>query len=173
MLDTTANAEVQMLLDTFGVALERGDIAAATDCFQDDCYWRDLVTFTWNIHTSEGKGQITAMLAARLAAAKPTGWKIAEGETATKDSGGITAWIEFETGVAQGYGLIRLKAGKIWTLLTTMVELKGHEEHKGFTRPLAAHAACVVDQDIDPACGGGDLLWPRGAETQSSPDPGR
>ena len=46
MLDTTTDAEVTTLLDTFGAALERGDIAAVTDCFQDDCYWRDLVTFT-------------------------------------------------------------------------------------------------------------------------------
>jgi putative flavoprotein involved in K+ transport len=34
--------------------------------------------------------------------------------------------------------------GKIWTLLTTMVELKGHEEHTGFNRPLGAkHGAGV------------------------------
>lgn len=138
MLDTTPNTEVQALLDTFGAALERGDIAAATACFQDDCYWRDLVTFTWNIHTSEGKDQIAAMLGAQLAATKPTGWTIAEGETAVEDGGVTTAWIEFETAVARGYGLIRLQAGKIWTLLTTMSELKGHEEHKGFTRPLGA-----------------------------------
>ena len=138
MLDTTADAEMQTLLDTFGAALERGDIAAAVACFQDDCYWRDLVTFTWNIHTSEGKDQIAAMLGAQLAATKPSGWKIAEGETASADGGVTTAWIEFETGVARGYGLVRLKEGKIWTLLTTMAELKGHEEHKGFTRPLGA-----------------------------------
>ena len=138
MLDTTANAEVQGLLDTFGAALERGDIAAAVACFQDDCYWRDLVTFTWNIHTSEGKDAVAAMLKSQLAATRPTGWKIAEGETASADGGVTTAWIEFETAVARGYGLVRLKDGKIWTLLTTMVELKGHEEHKGFSRPLGA-----------------------------------
>ncbi|MBU9697673.1 NAD(P)/FAD-dependent oxidoreductase [Rhodobacteraceae bacterium HSP-20] len=138
MLDTTANAEVQGVLDTFGAALERGDIAAALACFQDDCYWRDLVTFTWNIHTSEGKDAISGMLKSQLATTKPTGWKIAEGETAAEDGGVTTAWIEFETGVARGYGLVRLIGGKIWTLLTTMVELKGHEEHKGFNRPLGA-----------------------------------
>ena len=123
MLDTTAYAEVQTLLDTFGAALDRGDIAAATACFQDDCYWRDLVTFTWNLHTSEGKDQIAAMLGAQLATTQPTGWKIAEGEAASSDGGVTTAWIEFETAVARGYGLVRLKDGKIWTLLTTMVEL--------------------------------------------------
>ena len=138
MLDTTASAEVQGLLDSFGAALERGDIDAAVACFQDDCYWRDLVSFTWNIHTSEGKDAIRGMLQSQLAATKPSGWKIAEGETAAEDGGVTTAWIEFETGVSRGYGLVRMIDGKIWTLLTTMVELKGHEEHKGFTRPLGA-----------------------------------
>lgn len=138
MLDTSANAEVQGLLDTFGAALERGDIAAATACFQDDCYWRDLVTFTWNLHTSEGKDQIAAMLGAQLAVTQPSNWRIAEGETANEDGGVSTAWITFETALARGYGLIRLKNGLIWTLLTTMVELKGHEEPKGFARPLGA-----------------------------------
>jgi putative flavoprotein involved in K+ transport len=138
MLDTTASAEVQGLLDSFGAALERGDIDAAVACFQDDCYWRDLVSFTWNIHTSEGKDAIRGMLQSQLAATKPSGWKIAEGETAAEDGGVTTAWIEFETGVSRGYGLVRMIGGKIWTLLTTMVELKGHEEHKGFTRPLGA-----------------------------------
>ncbi|MEY4720975.1 MAG: hypothetical protein RIQ46_700, partial [Pseudomonadota bacterium] len=138
MLDTTANDEVQSLLDTFGAALERGDIAAATACFQDDCYWRDLVTFTWNIHTCEGKDAIVGMLTSQLSATRPGGWKIAEGETASQEGGVTTAWIEFETGVARGYGLVRLIGGRIWTLLTTMAELKGHEEHKGFSRPLGA-----------------------------------
>jgi putative flavoprotein involved in K+ transport len=138
MLDTTASAEVQGLLDSFGAALERGDIGTAVACFQDDCYWRDLVSFTWNIHTSEGKDAIRGMLQSQLAATKPSGWKIAEGETVAEDGGVTTAWIEFETGVSRGYGLVRTIGGKIWTLLTTMVELKGHEEHKGFTRPLGA-----------------------------------
>jgi putative flavoprotein involved in K+ transport len=138
MLDSTADAEVTQLLSEFGQALEAGDIARAVSFFQDDCYWRDLVTFTWNIKTCEGKPEIADMLTHQLAATQPTGWKIAEGEAASADGGVTTAWIEFETALARGFGLIRLRDGKIWTLLTTMVELKGHEEHKGFSRPLGA-----------------------------------
>jgi putative flavoprotein involved in K+ transport len=63
---------------------------------------------------------------------------MAEGELPTEEDGVTTAWISFETEVARGYGLVRLKEGKIWTLLTTMVELKGHEEPKGYARPLGA-----------------------------------
>ncbi len=138
MLDTTVTDQTQGFLDDFGAALERGDIDAATAMFQDDCYWRDLVSFTWNIKTLEGKDQVADMLRHQLGTTKPSGWKVAEGETPTEDGGITTAWIEFETGVARGYGLVRLKDGLIWTLLTTMVELKGHEEPKGFQRPLGA-----------------------------------
>ncbi len=138
MLDDAAGHAVNQFLSDFGRALEAGDIAKALTFFQDDCYWRDLVSFTWNIHTAEGKAGVEAMLKATLKATKPTGWRVAEGEAVTEDGGVTTAWIEFETGVARGYGLIRLIGGKIWTLLTTMVELKGHEEHAGFSRPLGA-----------------------------------
>ncbi|MFQ6548987.1 NAD(P)-binding domain-containing protein [Aestuariibius sp. 2305UL40-4] len=138
MLDTTLADQTQAFLDSFGAALASGDIDAATAMFQDDCYWRDLVTFTWNIKTVEGKDQVADMLRRQLAVTKPTGWKVAEGEVPTEDGGVTTAWIEFETEVARGYGLIRLKDGLIWTLLTTMVALKGHEEPKGVQRPLGA-----------------------------------
>ena len=67
MLDTTAEATMTQVLSDFGRALEAGDIAAATALFQDDCYWRDLVSFTWNITTCEGKAAIADMLTARLA----------------------------------------------------------------------------------------------------------
>ena len=138
MLDTTLDTEVQGFLDTFGGALERGDIDAAVAMFQTDCYWRDLVTFTWNIRTMEGPDQVRDMLSAQLDATKPTQWRIAEGEPVTEDGGITTAWISFETGVARGYGLIRLRDGLIWTLLTSMTELKGHEEPLGYERPLGA-----------------------------------
>ncbi len=138
MLDTTLNDQVQGLLDTFGAALERSDIDAAVGMFLDDCYWRDLVTFTWNIKTMEGKEQVRDMLSAQLSAIEPSGWQIAEGEVASEEGGITTAWISFETGVARGYGLIRLKDGLIWTLLTSMTELKGFEEPLGYERPLGA-----------------------------------
>lgn len=138
MLDTTTQDEVTSFLQSFGAALEQGDIDAAVAHFLEDSYWRDLVSFTWNLKTCEGREEIAAMLRAQLGAVRPSGWRIAEGETAAEEGGVTTAWIEFETAVARGYGLIRLKEGKIWTLLTTMVELKGHEEPAGFSRPLGA-----------------------------------
>lgn len=80
----------------------------------------------------EGKTQIADMLLATLKNVKPSDWKLAE--EATSDEAMSEAWITFETSVARGRGHLRLKNGKCWTLLTTMVELKGHEEKKGEAR---------------------------------------
>ena len=138
MLDTTIQDQVQEVLDRLGGALERGDVDGALACFQDTCFWRDLLTFTWNIETMEGKAEIREMLEAQLDATKPTAWRVAEGELPAEEGGVVTAWIAFETGVARGYGLVRLRDGLIWTLLTSMTELKGHEEPLGYERPLGA-----------------------------------
>ncbi len=146
MLDTSLSPETQDFLDEFGAALQDGDIGKARDMFLDDCYWRDLVTFTWNFKTVEGKDQVEDMLKHQLATTQPSGWSLAEGEVPTTEDGVTTAWIQFETAVARGYGLMRLKDGKIWTLLTTMVELKGHEESRGFDRPLGAKHGASKDQ---------------------------
>lgn len=129
---STPTQQASDWLSNFGGALERGDIAAATALFEDDCYWRDLVSFTWNIKTMEGKAQIAEMLNAQLAGIQPSNWQI-EGDAS--EAGGVTeAWFTFETAVSRGKGMIRLKGDKCWTLLTTMVELKGHEEKRGPTR---------------------------------------
>ncbi|WP_431015996.1 NAD(P)-binding domain-containing protein [Bradyrhizobium pachyrhizi] len=138
MLTKAPDGKITALLDEFNAALSSGDIERAIALFQTDCYWRDLVTFTWNIKTMEDKDQIRDMLKARLADSKPSGWRIADGEAASEAGGIIESWIEFETDVARGYGHLRMKDGRIWTLLTTMAELKGHEEKSGFTRPLGA-----------------------------------
>ena len=57
MLEKAPNKKLADLLDKFGKALAAGDIDKAVTCFQDDCYWRDLVTFTWNIKTMEGRDE--------------------------------------------------------------------------------------------------------------------
>jgi putative flavoprotein involved in K+ transport len=129
---TTATERVSDWLAAFDAALKSSDVTAAASLFADECFWRDLVTFTWNIKTMEGRDEIAKMLDATLAHVKPTNWRV-EGE-ATGDEVMTEAWILFETATARGRGQIRLQNGKCWTLLTTMVELKGHEEKKGPAR---------------------------------------
>ena len=138
MLDMTPRAKAETFLSHFEDALTSQDVDAAVNMFAEECYWRDLVAFTWNIKTLEGRDDVRAMLGNRLAEVKPRNWHVAEGEDPTESAGIIEAWISFETEIARGYGLVRLKDGLIWTLLTTMVELKGFEEKAGFARPLGA-----------------------------------
>ena len=138
MLDKTSNSEVNSVLSRWDDALTKGDTEAAVALFQDECYWRDLVTFTWNIRTMEGKNAIRDMLKTQLGALNPSNWMPAEGEDATEEDGVSTGWFNFETGVARGFGHVRVKDGLIWTLLTSMTELKGHEEPLGIARPFGA-----------------------------------
>jgi putative flavoprotein involved in K+ transport len=136
-MSTTATppvaAEVDQWLSRFGDALAQGDSAAAAELFVEDCFWRDLVAFSWNIKTMEGRAGVQEMLEHTLAHTKPRGWQATE-EPAAAD-GVSEAWIAFETEVGRGRGHIRLKDGKAWTLLTTLEELKGHEERAGAHRP--------------------------------------
>jgi len=138
MLEKTPTTRVQTLLDTLGAALAAGRINEAVNLFAEECYWRDLVAFTWNIKTVEGRDQVRDMLQAQLSTAKPSSWRVAAGEEATEADGVLESWITFETATGRGYGLVRFKNGLIWTLLTALSELKGHEEKSGFTRPLGA-----------------------------------
>jgi putative flavoprotein involved in K+ transport len=51
MLDTTITDQTQQFLDDFGAALASNDLERTAGMFLDDCYWRDLVAFTWNLKT--------------------------------------------------------------------------------------------------------------------------
>ncbi|KQR73670.1 FAD-dependent oxidoreductase [Burkholderia sp. Leaf177] len=146
MPKSNPNQTISQVLESLEAALRSGDSAAAAALFQPDGYWRDLVAFTWNIKTMEGREQIAAMLDSQLNAVKPSKFRIADNETATEADGVTQSWIAFETDVARGTGLIRVKDGLIWTLLTTMTELKGHEEPKGQRRPMGAEHGARTDR---------------------------
>ncbi|MFY0734034.1 NAD(P)/FAD-dependent oxidoreductase [Aurantimonas sp. NFXS3] len=123
-------------MSAFETALSAGDIDAAAKLFAETSFWRDLVTFTWNIKTVEGPAGVRDMLATQLDATGPRGFTLSE--EPTEDGGVTTAWFVFETEVARGEGVLRLKDGKAWTLLTAMTELKGFEEPSHERRPAGA-----------------------------------
>ena len=129
-----AKSAIQDWLDKFDSALSAGNAKSVAALFEEEGFWRDLVSFTWNIKTMEGASQIESMVSACHKHVKPTNWVIDEDPT---EADGITeAWLNFETAVGRGRGHVRLRDGKAFTLLTTMVELKGHEEPKGPARAL-------------------------------------
>ncbi|MBB4005332.1 flavin-containing monooxygenase [Aurantimonas endophytica] len=135
-VESDARGTVTAWLAAFETALAKGDAEAAAAMFAPVSFWRDLVTFTWNIRTMEGPGEVRDMLRAVLSDVQPGHFAVT-GEPS--EAGGVTeAWITFETAVARGNGLLRLKDGKAWTLLTAMTELKGFEEPLADRRPMGA-----------------------------------
>src|SRR6185503_3488795 len=49
-------------LAEFGEALEQGDIDRAVEMFGEQSFWRDLVAFSWNIVTVEGRAGVRSLL---------------------------------------------------------------------------------------------------------------
>ncbi|MDI1285121.1 MAG: NAD(P)/FAD-dependent oxidoreductase [Reyranella sp.] len=111
-------------LAEFASALKRSDTDAAAALFADECYWRDLVSFTWNIVTLESRSAIADMLKVRLGDVRPDSFGLA----------GRPGWFTFETAQGRGTGHVRLKDGKAFTLFTALMELKGFEEKSGESR---------------------------------------
>ncbi|WP_447991705.1 NAD(P)-binding domain-containing protein [Achromobacter spanius] len=138
MQTAPADAALDAVLARLNTALGNKDMAAIAGLFHDECYWRDLVLFSWNLRTFEGHAQIRDMLTQQLSQVEPVRFTRDEREASTDDGGLLQGWLNIDTNLARGYGHIRVKDGKIWTLLTTMSELKGHEEPSGTRRPMGA-----------------------------------
>ena len=58
MLDIAPSKQAAAWLGSLAKALEARDPTAAAGLFVEDCYWRDLLAFTWNIKTMEGREAI-------------------------------------------------------------------------------------------------------------------
>ena len=136
----TPGQRAQHWLDALSRALSANDPAAVGDLFLADGFWRDLVAFTWDIRTMEGRDAITGMLRATLAAVQPSNWTL-DGEP-SEANGTIEAWLRFDTAAGRGRAIVRLREGRCWTLFTALQELKGFEEPSGTRRAKGVvHAA--------------------------------
>ena len=130
MESTTPNQVVNGWLSKLEAALPNGN--AAAQLFQDDGYWRDLISHTWNIKTMEGREQIAEMVNTVADGIKPSNFKL-RGDATSSD--GITeGWFDFETAHGRGEGHVRIGEKGAWTFLTALTEIKGHEEAKGRRR---------------------------------------
>lgn len=141
----TADDFATTWLAAFSTALARRDVEAAAGLFARESYWRDLVSFSWNLTTVEHADGVRDLLQETLDHVRPSEFELSEpAETA---DGVTTAWFTFSTAVGRGTGLVRLideNGAKAWTLLTTLRELKGHEEPRGPRRPLG------TEHGVDP-----------------------
>ncbi|MCA6112068.1 flavin-containing monooxygenase [Bradyrhizobium cenepequi] len=125
MTATDADERFSKWLGLFNANAAAADIDALLILFHPDAFWRDLLAFTWNVRTAEGRDEIRQMLDACLARTAPAAWR--QTRPARLEDGIVEGIVEFETQVARCKAVIRLREGKAWTLLTSMVELKGLE----------------------------------------------
>src|SRR5262249_47425882 len=102
MSDPNAVAAINRWLAEFEDHLASGDATGAVALFAQRCFWRDMVAFTWNIRTIEGKQEIAQLLAATLARVRPRNFQI-EGE-ARQTEAGLEARLSFETSHCWGRG---------------------------------------------------------------------
>jgi putative flavoprotein involved in K+ transport len=142
---TAAGRRVNAWLADFEQALAARDVERAAAKFATTSFWRDLVSFTWNITTVEGRGGVADLLRDTLDSTDPRGFRTVE--PPEEADGVTTAWIEFETAVGRGRGLLRLKGDEgAWTLLTSLYELTGHEEPMSERRPRGAEHGANPDR---------------------------
>jgi len=138
---TEAGQRVDAWLAAFQDALTARDPERAAALFLPQSFWRDLVSFTWNLSTAEHPAGIAELLRATLEQTDPTGFATSEEPV---EAGGVTeAWLTFETAVGRGEAHLRLRddedgTTKAWTLLTSLQELKGYEEPLHDRRPRGA-----------------------------------
>jgi len=136
----TPTQRAERWLHDFEEALRARDVARAAGMFAATSFWRDLVSFSWNIATVENPEGAAELLTENLDRTDPTSFAVEE--PADEADGVTTAWFTFETAVGRGRGLVRLVEAdgdlKAWTFLTTLYELKGFEEPRGQARPMGA-----------------------------------
>jgi putative flavoprotein involved in K+ transport len=130
-LNAPASLATTRWLESFAGALARGCIRDVVDLFAPECYWRDLVAFTWDIRTHEGRREIEQMLRVFLSSVLPRKFSIQNHPVNSPDE----AWFSFFTSAGRGVGHLRLREGRAWTLLTALRELKGFPEKPGTRDP--------------------------------------
>src|SRR5918912_3504368 len=133
-------------LARFEQALASGEAAALAPLFRSDAHWRDVLAFGWRLRTISGSTAIAERLAQEAAAARPRGFRTDPERTAPRHatragSKCVEAIFRFDTALGRGSGVLRFRAEdegdppQAWTFLTTLEELRGHEERIGARRP--------------------------------------
>ena len=180
MLDLTdekLTTRVDEWLSDFEDALSGEDAESLASIFHPDCYWRDVLAFTWRITTFRGPEDIASALHSRAGRTGATGFETDRKRAAPRrvvraGTECIEAIFAFETAVGRGDGVVRLIPDpadddrlRAWTLLTALEELAGFEERIGAARPtgdsysrdfrgpnwLDLRKAAAAYEDRDPA----------------------
>ncbi|THG93708.1 hypothetical protein EW026_g7600 [Hermanssonia centrifuga] len=125
-------------------ALQSANAEAFAATFLPDGWFRDVLTFTWDNHTLEGRDKIVSYVSKNISPAEISQVKLSDDSyfrptyvpSSPGPDQGVETGFTFETSIAHGKGyarLVRNEHGEWKALLTSMmlVDIKGHEELPG------------------------------------------
>jgi hypothetical protein len=134
-------------ISRFNKTIRSADASSLKTLFCQESYWRDHLCLTWDFHTLHGPDKIHDLICktngSRLhSLSLDTSSELRSPKaTAVGDDGKtniVQAFLDVETDVGRGKGVVRLVYDGEWkcfTLYTVLEELKGHEESIGKRRP--------------------------------------
>ena len=140
------NQIAQEIVATANDAIAKKDYSALSNLFLETGFWRDHLALTWDFRTVQGPSAIRQFL--ENAASSPGGFRLTKLEVdgsaphrAPKIHGpGVHFFVDVETVAGRGQGVVHAVEDhgkwKIFTLYTSLRELKGHEEQTYARRPV-------------------------------------
>jgi len=137
LADNSLTAAAEAWLDAYGAAVASGEAARIAALFAEDCHWRDILAFTWDLRTTSGATAIADRMVSTLARMAPCGLALAAGRTKPRRAtragvDAIEVIFAFETSVGPCSGVVRLVSEggetRAWTLMTALDEIRGHED---------------------------------------------
>lgn len=139
-------------VNSFNQALSKSDYQAISDLFGEPSFWRDHLALSWSFRTvTDSKGVLDFLQECAASKDGPSLKSISVDDSTavrkpqvapvdgTGEVMGVQFFIKVETAIGSGNGLVRLVEDKgnwkVFTLYTTLQELKGHEEAIYSRRP--------------------------------------
>lgn len=159
IIDLPKTVPIESDIDSYQIAqvwirkletiFQAGNFSEIQDIFNEDSWWRDIVSLQWDFRTIHGHKNIEDFLRKNQNLGPVTSFRLQETghfkpklEVVKEDTG--FAWISslfhFETRIGRGSGVLRLTQEapgewKAFSVYTSLQELKGFEEPLGTTRP--------------------------------------
>jgi len=81
LTNSSVTAAAEAWLDAFGAAIASGEVARIAALFAEDCHWRDILAFTWDLRTVSGATTVADRLVPTLASMAPHGLALAADRT--------------------------------------------------------------------------------------------
>ena len=131
--------EVDQWLSRFGDALTRGDAAAAAELFAEESFWRDLVAFTWNIKTVEGRAGVPTCSSARSATPGRGAGTPPRNHCRRRSDRGVDR-VRDRGGAGVGPSALTRRPGV--DAADRARGAQGHEEERGIAPPQGRRARC-------------------------------